>query len=159
MCIRDRLYIARPTLAIQPPGMTNGAVDLDGFFGLAPAAQPLATPYFNGHLAFVHASGSTDPTRSHFESFQHIEFGIPEQPLGSQTTGWLARHLSTTPPAVSVPLRGAAVSDVLPLTLTGAPGTLPIADYEDFGFPGDPTSEASRKAAVRRMYDLSLIHI
>src|SRR5688572_21612678 len=32
------LYTARPTLAIRPPGQANGAIDLNGFFGLAPAA-------------------------------------------------------------------------------------------------------------------------
>src|SRR5262245_54678028 len=59
------LYQLRPRLAIRPPGPASGARDLDGFFGLAPAAAPLLTPYRNGHLAVVHASGSSDPTRSH----------------------------------------------------------------------------------------------
>src|SRR5262245_53655390 len=49
------LYVARPTLAVPPPGSANGARDLDGFFGLAPAAVPLLTPYSSGHLAIVHA--------------------------------------------------------------------------------------------------------
>src|SRR5688572_27579281 len=61
------LYVQRPTLAINPPGQPNGAIDLDGFFGLAPAAAPLMTPYQAGHLAVVHATGSTDPTLSHFD--------------------------------------------------------------------------------------------
>ena len=145
-------YAARPNLAVPPPGQTGGALDLDGFFGLAPAAAPLMTPYANGHLAIVHAAGSTDPTRSHFNAFTHMEFGIPNQPLSSVSTGWLARHLQTTPALGSGPMRGVAISSLMPKTLAGAPMTLPIADLASFDFPGNPNTVAARRLALTDMY-------
>src|SRR5512140_3050839 len=65
-------YSLRPTIAIPRP--TNGekredsAIDLDGFFGLHPSLAPLKPMFDRGHLAVVHAAGSPDPTRSHFDA-------------------------------------------------------------------------------------------
>jgi uncharacterized protein (DUF1501 family) len=146
------LYSARPTLAIQPPGAPNGALDLDGFFGLAPAAAPLLTPWHNGHLAIVHAAGSPDPTRSHFEAFARMELGIPLQPLGSVSSGWLARHLATVAPLGSSPLRAAALVDAMPLTLASAPQALPIPDPSSYAFPGSPATAALREQLLASMY-------
>ena len=80
-------------MAIPPPGAPGGALDLDGFFGLAPAAAPLMTPYAGGHLLIAHAAGSPDPSLSHFTSARRMELGTPGQPASPITTGWLARHL------------------------------------------------------------------
>lgn len=146
------LYSARPTLAIQPPGAPNGALDLDGFFGLAPAAAPLLVPWSNGHLAIVHAAGSPDPTRSHFEAFARMELGIPLQPLGSQSNGWLARHLASVAPLGASPLRAAALVDAMPLTLAGAPQTLPIPDPSQYAFPGSSATAALRELLMHSMY-------
>jgi len=93
MCVPygdPQLYLRRPTLAIQPPGSPNGAIDLDGFFGLAPAMAPILTPYQAGKLAIVHASGSTDPSRSHFDAQKFMEMGIANQTPGTLNTGWIA---------------------------------------------------------------------
>ncbi|MBM3977992.1 MAG: DUF1501 domain-containing protein [Planctomycetes bacterium] len=146
------LYTARPTLAIAPPGSSGGALDLDGFFGLAPAAAPLLTPWGNGHLAIVHAAGSPDPTRSHFEAFARMELGIPLQPLGSVSSGWLARHLQVTPALGAGPLRAAALVDVMPMTLAQAPQTLPIPDLSNYAFPGAPVTAALRESLIAGMY-------
>ena len=148
------LYTARPTLAIAPPGNPNGAVDLDGFFGLAPAAAPLAPAYQAGHLAFVHASGSTDPTRSHFEAFSHMEFGIPEQSLATANGGWLARHLQNVPPAGSGLLRGVSLTRLMPKTLLEAPASLPITDLDDFDLSGPGGTYTQRRTAISDMYAL-----
>ena len=146
------LYNARPTLAIQPPGQTNGAVDLDGFFGLAPAAAPLMTPFQAGHLAFVHASGSTDPTRSHFDAFARMEFGTPNMPPGSLTNGWLARYLlQAAGPGQSV-LRGVGAGDLLPFSFAGAPNVLPIPEFDNFAFPGNPATIDIRVDKLTEMY-------
>jgi uncharacterized protein (DUF1501 family) len=136
------LYVARPTLAIPPPGNPGGALDLDGFFGLHPAAAPLLTPYQDGRLAIVHAAGSIDPTRSHFEAFKFMEYGIPGQPSSTIQTGWLARHLEAVSPLGSGYLRGVAITTppVMPKTLNGAPASLPIEDLDLFTFPGHPSS-------------------
>jgi len=146
------LYAARPTIAVPQPGAPDGALDLDGFFGLHPAAAPLLPIFQAQDLAIVHACGSTDPTRSHFEAFEKMEFAIPNQLSGSQTTGWLARHLESVAPRVDGPVRGLVLEDVMPLTLAGAPLTLPVADPTGFAFPGDPSTAPRRQQAVAHMY-------
>jgi len=142
------LYAWRPTLAIQPPGPPSGARDLDGFFGLAPAAAPLLTPYGNGHLAVVHAAGSTDPTRSHFDAFVRMEFGDPALPLGLVNNGWITRYLVETAALATSPLRAIGASSNLPYTLSGAANALPIPDFANFLFPGRPSTAPQRVAAI-----------
>lgn len=146
------LYTARPNLAVQPPGPPDGAIDLDGFFGLNPNAQPLMSAYGAGHLAFVHAAGSTDPTRSHFDAMKAMEGGVPGQPLTNVKTGWLGRHLADTDPVGTGLLRGIALEDLMPLHLTGADGTLPVSDPGNFDFPGRPSTAAERRQAAETMY-------
>src|SRR5947209_17724999 len=67
-------YAARPTIAIPRPGSADGAaLDLDGFFGVHPALASLL-PYFKDRsAAFVHAAGSPDVTRSHFDAQDFME--------------------------------------------------------------------------------------
>jgi uncharacterized protein (DUF1501 family) len=146
------LYAWRPTLAVQPPGPANGARDLDGFFGLAPAAAPLLTPYTAGHLAIVHASGSIDPTRSHFDAFVRMEFGDPLLPLGTVNDGWITRYLVQTQPQATSPLRAIGASDLLPYSLSGAASTLPIPDFANFSFPGRVATATRRSAAIQSTY-------
>lgn len=148
------LYIVRPTLAVQPPGSPDGAVDLDGFFGLAPAMAPLLPAYQSGQLAIVHATGSPDPTRSHFDAFKFMEYGNPLQPE-TIFSGWLARHLQSVPPLGTTPLRAMAVSDLLPKMLAQAPDALPISDPPSFDFPGNPATKVLRQAVLENTYALA----
>ena len=104
----DRYYELRPNLALPRPGNGDGAlVDLDGQFGLHPALEPLTTLWKNESLAIVHASGSPDATRSHFDAQDYMESGTP----GNKGTrdGWLNRYLAGTEPAPSSPLRAVSV--------------------------------------------------
>src|SRR5262245_27339813 len=58
----------RPTIGIPRPGSgPDAALDLDGHFGLHPTMAALLPSWQAGELAIVHACGSPDPTRSHFE--------------------------------------------------------------------------------------------
>lgn len=150
------LYNRRPTLAIRPPGQTNGATNLDGFFGLAPAALPLLLPYQAGDLAFVHASGSTDPTRSHFDAQKFMEAGAPNQPNNLPPTGWIARHLQSSQPMSSGLLRGVSADYLMARSLAYAPATLPIPDLSGFVMPGDPATAARRRRTLRQMYSPDL---
>ena len=145
-------YAARANLAVPPPGSFGGALDLDGFFGLAPAAAPLLVPYQAGHLAFVHAAGSTDPTRSHFDGFARMELGAPNLPPGSVSDGWLARYLHQTSGQAGGELRAISAGFIPPLTLAGAPRTLPIPDFAGFLFPGRPSTAAQRVDHLTRAY-------
>jgi uncharacterized protein (DUF1501 family) len=143
------LYQLRPTIAVQPPGATNGALDLNGFFGLAPAAAPLLTPYGNGHLAIVHAAGSTGQTRSHFDAYATMELA---DPTGSLRTGWLSRYLLQAVPPAPVDVRAIGVNTILQLTLKGAPEALAIPNMQQFRFPGALATSALRQAAIVDTY-------
>ncbi|PSB53476.1 DUF1501 domain-containing protein, partial [Chamaesiphon polymorphus] len=84
-------YTDRPRIAIPQPGQTNGALDLDGQFGLHPALAPLLPLWQHKSLAFVHACGSKDETRSHFDAQDYLESGTPG--IKSTRDGWMNRLL------------------------------------------------------------------
>ncbi len=88
-------YERRPTIAVAPPGSAGGAIDLDGHFGMHPAMAALEPLWRAGRLAFVHASGSPDTTRSHFDAQAFMESGTP----GDRSTpdGWMNRLLQALP--------------------------------------------------------------
>src|SRR5712691_4889034 len=90
-------YRMRPTIAIPRPGRggNDAAIDLDGFFGLHPSLAPLEPLFHKNQLAIVHAAGSPDPTRSHFDAQDFMESGTPG--LKSTEDGWLNRALRSSP--------------------------------------------------------------
>src|ERR1700751_3643749 len=70
----EAYYNLRPNLAIpKPDGTPDSAIDLNGFFGLHPALAPLKPMFDAKSLAVVHAAGSPDPTRSHFDAQDYME--------------------------------------------------------------------------------------
>ncbi|HEX8477466.1 MAG TPA: hypothetical protein VF663_03985 [Telluria sp.] len=85
----------RPTIGLGLPGLENGALDLDGYFGLHPALAPLMPLWHEKKLAFIHASGSLDPTRSHFDAQDYMESATP----GRKNTpdGWMNRMAGQLP--------------------------------------------------------------
>ncbi len=89
----DDYYNKRPTIAVPKPGQENGALDLDGFFGLNPNMSALMPIFNNGDLAMVHAVGSPDSSRSHFTAQDYMELGTPG--INSTVDGWLNRYLET----------------------------------------------------------------
>src|SRR5262249_22553629 len=102
-------YSLRPTLAIPKPSASNttdSAIDLNGFFGLHPSLAPLKPIYDAKALAIVHAAGSPDPTRSHFDAQDYMEAGTPGRKATSD--GWLNRALATGAAPVS-PMRAIAL--------------------------------------------------
>ena len=125
-----RYYELRPTIAIQAPGSSNGpasAIDLDGRFGLNPALQPLKALWDRQMLAVVEATGSPDPTRSHFDAQDYMESGTP----GLKTDGWLNRALPPAGQDIS-PLRAIAMSATLPRTLRGDHSAIAVRDLQQF---------------------------
>jgi len=113
-------YRQRSTIAIGKPGTTDGAIDLDGRFGLHPALAPLMPYWREGSLAFVHAAGSPDPTRSHFDGQDNIESGTPGNKATSD--GWLNRLeglLPATTEARSAPTRAVSMGALLPRIFKG----------------------------------------
>src|ERR1043165_415581 len=72
-------FAARKEIALAAPAKSagaEGAIDLDGFFGLHPQLAPLAPMYKSGQLAVIHAVGSPNATRSHFDAQDFMESGV-----------------------------------------------------------------------------------
>lgn len=149
----DDYYTARPTLNIPRPdsGDPFAATDLNGFFGLPPAMNPLVEAYGAGHLLFVHACGQQDESRSHFDAQNFMELGKPRDP--GLFTGWIARHLlETAPMNPNTVLRAISMSSALQRSLAGSPLALPVPDPSQFGVDGLPGTEAERLATLEKSY-------
>jgi uncharacterized protein (DUF1501 family) len=124
----QRYYDMRPTIAVPKPGSTDGAIDLDGFFGLHPSLKPLKPIYDSGRLAIVHAVGSPDPTRSHFDAQDYMESGTPGRKATAD--GWLNRALA--PQDKKSPVRAVSFSADLARTLRGHNEAVAINNLNDF---------------------------
>ncbi|MFK8184772.1 MAG: DUF1501 domain-containing protein [Phormidesmis sp.] len=109
-------YALRPTLAIAKPGEENGAIDLDGQFGLHPALRSLMPEWQKGNLAFVHAAGSPIVERSHFQAQDYMETATPGET--NTTDGWLNRLLSVLPEGSST--QAVNIGRTSPLIFTGS---------------------------------------
>jgi uncharacterized protein (DUF1501 family) len=126
-------YSFRPTLAIPQPGKAavgESVVDLDGFFGLHPALAPLKPIWDAKRLAVVHAAGSPDNTRSHFDAQDYMESGTPG--MKSTGDGWLNRYLQARPDAKASPFRAVSMTQNLPRVMQGRAPALAIANLNDF---------------------------
>jgi uncharacterized protein (DUF1501 family) len=122
-------YAARPTLAIAKPGASaDAAIDLDGFFGLHPRLSPLKPLFDARQMAVVHACGSPDGTRSHFDAQDYMELGTPG--IKATPDGWLNRLLAEEKTAN--PLRAVALTQRLPRILVGPAPALTLTSVEEF---------------------------
>src|SRR6266481_692872 len=125
-------YRMRPSIAIPEPrrGAADCAVDLDGFFGLHPSLASLAPLFQKNELAIVHAAGSPDPTRSHFDAQDFMESGTP----GRKATedGWLNRALENVPEENASPFRAVAMGANLPRMLRGVAAAIALPDVRQF---------------------------
>ncbi len=108
--------VLRPTIALARPGQENGAIDLDGYFGLHPALADLMPLWQQKKLAFVHACGSPDATRSHFDAQDYLESGTPG--IKGTPDGWLNRVV-TSLPGTSSPSRALSIGPLMPRILSG----------------------------------------
>jgi uncharacterized protein (DUF1501 family) len=93
----DARYAAlRPTLGWLPPdakgvNWARACIDLDGFFGLAPAMGELALLFHDGRMLVAPACGLSVPIRSHALAQRALEVGAVDSP--GDEPGWLARHV------------------------------------------------------------------
>jgi uncharacterized protein (DUF1501 family) len=148
-----RLRQLRPTLLVPPPGSASRTTDIDGLFGLSWAAHPLSTPLQAGELLVVHATGSTDPTRSHFAARHKLATASPLWTGAPLVQGWVARHLESTAWGARGRLRALSLSPDLPTEYLGSPEAIAAFDPSRTKFPGDPARAALRKAMLGEMYD------
>jgi uncharacterized protein (DUF1501 family) len=143
----------RPTLAIAAPtgpnngenALPNGAIDLDGTFALNSALQPFKALWDKQQLAIVEATGSPDPSRSHFDAQDYMESGTPGK---TSENGWLNRAL---PSETEVsPLRAVALGNQVPRTLRGPHEVIALGNTGQFHI-----SDEERAAILRNMYSLT----
>jgi uncharacterized protein (DUF1501 family) len=123
-------YGARGSIAIARPSGAEGAIDLDGFFGLHPSLGRLAPLWKERRLGIVHACGSPDTTRSHFDAQDYMESGTPG--VKSTEDGWLARGLAATPGRDASPFRAVALGPALPRVLRGGAGAVAMSSLAEF---------------------------
>ena len=142
-------YPARGSIAIARPaaGTSGTTIDLDGFFGLHPAMEPLKALWDARRLAVVHACGSPDTTRSHFDAQDYMESGTPG--IKSTGDGWLARGLQALPSRGASPFRAVAMGTQLPRILRGEAGAVAMSSVADFdvkaGIPAMPGAVNARR--------------
>jgi uncharacterized protein (DUF1501 family) len=146
-----RYYEMRPTIGVPAPGSQNGAIDLDGHFALNPALQPLKALWDKKQLAIVEATGSPDPSRSHFDAQDYMESGTPGR---STADGWLNRALNAPTPETS-PVRAVALGPQMPRTLRGERPAIAVSDMQSFNMGGTDTASILesmyKKAGDRRL--------
>lgn len=127
-------YQLRPSIAIPPPkagpGEAAGCIDLDGFFGLHPSLRPFKKIFDDGRLSIVHASGSPDSTRSHFDAQDFMESGTPGRKATAD--GWLNRYLAAKPDGGRTPFRAVALTAEMPRSLRGPAPALAMTGIQDF---------------------------
>lgn len=129
----DAYYSLRPSIAVPRPksGDATTAIDLDGFFGLHPALAAFKPIYDSGQLAVIHAVGSPDSTRSHFDAQDYMESGTPG--VKSTTDGWLNRYLQANPDAKASPFRAVSMGANLPRTMQGKAAAIAMNSINEFG--------------------------
>ncbi len=133
-------YRARPSIAIpRPNGGESAAIDLDGFFGLNPRLQPLKPLWDARQLAIVHACGSPDSTRSHFDAQDYMETATPG--VKSTSDGWLNRYLQTRQAETTTPFRAVALAPQLPRMLQGPAAALAVNQIGQFGVRGGSSGD------------------
>jgi len=134
-------YRGRPSIAIGRPGSGDGAaVDLDGFFGFNPRLQPLKPLWDARQLAIVHACGSPDSTRSHFDAQDYMETATPG--VKSTGDGWLNRYLQARRDEHATPFRAVALTTQLPRMLQGTAPALAVNQIGQFGIRAGQSSDA-----------------
>jgi uncharacterized protein (DUF1501 family) len=139
----------RPEIAIASPGAADGALRLNAHFGLHPALAGLMPWWQSGRLGFVHASGSHDPTRSHFDAQDHMESATPGR--RSTPEGWMNRLLTELAAGPTDPqVQGVNLGTAMPRILAGPAqvAALPLAVNDR---PGIAPS-AAQTAALDRLF-------
>jgi uncharacterized protein (DUF1501 family) len=123
-------YNLRRTIAIKKPNEIDGAVDLDGYFGLHPSLKPLEKFWQSKQLAVIHSTGSPDNTRSHFDAQDYMESGTPG--VKSTRDGWLNRVLQAKNDKDASPFRAVSMTSNLPRSLYGRAPSVSMTNLADF---------------------------
>ena len=149
-------YAMRPSINIPRAQV----IDLDGFFGLHPSMASFKPLWDQGRLAIVHAAGSPDTTRSHFDAQDYMESGTPG--VKSTADGWLNRALQTgraktglAAPA-DAPFQAVALGPSLPRILSGKASAIAVSNVNSFAIAGGNPAAAPLGNTFEAMYAQSV---
>jgi uncharacterized protein (DUF1501 family) len=142
-------YAMRPTINIPK----KSVLDLDGFFGLHPSMSAFQPLWKEKHLAIVHAVGSPDPTRAHFEAQDSMESGTPG--VRGTDDGWLNRALHGCPADKFLGEKSTccaiSLAHSLPRILSGQAPAVAVVDPNAFSVGGrNPRAATAARANYRR---------
>ncbi|AMO25179.1 hypothetical protein UC35_01100 [Ramlibacter tataouinensis] len=150
----DAYYQERPTIAIARPGTPDGLLPLTERFGLHPAFAPLLPHWEAGQLAFIHASGSPDGTRSHFDAQDYMESATPGRK--STPDGWLNRLAGVIAGPRATPaaqrLQAVSLGPVMPRIFAGEAAVASLASGNAALRPS-ALDRPEVAQAVARLYD------
>ena len=139
-------YAMRPSINIP----RQQVIDLNGFFGLHPSLAPLKPLWDQKQLAIVHAAGSPDETRSHFDAQDYMESGTPG--VKSTSDGWLNRTVQTELGPADSPFRAVALGTSLPRILSGKAPAVAVNSVRGFGIAGGNPAAAPMGNTFEAMY-------
>jgi uncharacterized protein (DUF1501 family) len=146
-------YAMRPSINIP----RKAVLDLDGFFGLHPSLAPFQPLWQQRQLAIVHAAGSPDPTRSHFDAQDFMEAGTPG--VKATEDGWLNRSLRNLPLPQQTqrsPFQAIAMGPSIPRILSGVEPAIAMNNINDFSVGGRNPKPSPAATAFEAMYNHSL---
>ena len=135
-------YDLRPSIAIPKPqaGNAEAAINLDGFFGLHPSMTAFKPLWDSKRLAIVHASGSPDNTRSHFDAQDYMESATPG--VKSTSDGWLNRYLQAKKDDQGSPFRAVSLTAQMPRVLQGRAEAIAMSNLANFAIRDGQASAA-----------------
>jgi len=142
-------YAMRPGIAIP----VDKVLDLDGFFGLHPSLATFKPLYDQGQLAVVHAAGSPDMSRSHFDAQDYMESGTPG--IKSTEDGWLNRALQSEDLRHNqehTAFRALALGSAVPRTLAGKIPAIALTNVNNFTVGGRGPAPSPAANAFEAMY-------
>ena len=146
----------RPSLFMTPAQGQAGtpSIDLDGRFGLHPSMKPFEQLFRDKRLGIVHAVGSPNNTRSHFDAQDYMEAGTPFNK--GTSSGWLNRvsGLLGHDAALS-PFQSVSITSSLPRSFYGDNPALAINNLQDFAIQlkGNPLAANMASKSFEELYD------
>jgi uncharacterized protein (DUF1501 family) len=144
-------YAMRPNINIP----RKAVIDLDGFFGLHPSLASFRPLWKQRQLAIVHAAGSPDPSRSHFDAQDFMEAGTPG--VKATEDGWLNRSLHSLPlQTQKTPFQAIAMGPSIPRILSGLEPAIAMNNVDDFSVGGRNPKGSQAANAFEAMYDHSV---
>lgn len=126
----NNYYAQRKSIAIPPPHKRNGAIDLDGTFGLHPRLKAIFPHFQNNRAVALQAVGHSSNSRSHFKEQDVWETGIIDP--SATASGWLNRYLSTSNGNQGI--RAIGIGKTLPRLLRGEASAYSIHHLNDLTF-------------------------